>query len=218
MKKQNTNENTFVKKVSYNSKSPLDSMRTFAIKNHIPIIGDEVLRFLELILSVKKPKNILEVGTAIGYSSAAMLLSTEANLTTIEKNHELYRKANENLISLDLKNRVNIILGDASDVLKELAEDNKKFDFVFIDASKAHYLEHFKIIEPMLDEEALILFDNIMYLGLLAGRRSISRNNTIRYRMQELIDYCFNNENYKTSLLQAEDGLLVLYKLVSSRA
>ncbi len=213
MKEHNTNENTFVKKVSYKADSPLDNMRTFAIKNKVPIIGDETLRFFELMLALKKPKQILEVGTAIGYSAGAMLLNTEAELISIEKSEEMYQQACENLKKLGIESRARLLLGDASDILLEMREnEEKRFDFVFIDASKAHYLEHFQLIEPMLEKDALIIFDNVFYLGLLAGRRSINRNKTIRKRMQALIDYCFGNEVYKASLIQVEDGLLVLHK------
>ncbi len=213
MKKQNTNENTYVKKVSYKPESPLDNMRAFAIKNHVPIIGDEVLRLLEILLSLKKPQKILEVGTAIAYSTAFMLLNSEANIISIEKSEESYKTACENLAELGIEDRAELILGDASNVLATMSDDKRNtFDFVFIDASKAHYLEHFKLVESMLNNEAVIIFDNVLYLGLVAGRRSINRNKTIKHRMQALIDYVFNNENYKASLLQAEDGLLILYK------
>ncbi len=214
MKKQNTNENTYVKKVSYKPESPLDSMRAFAIKNNVPIIGDEVLRFLEILLSLKKPKKILEVGTAIAYSTAFMLLNSEANVISIEKSADSHQIASENLKKMGIEDRAELILGDATEVLQKMNQDkNNVFDFVFIDASKAHYLEHFKLVEDMLDDEAVIIFDNVLYLGLVAGRRSINRNKTIKHRMQALIDYVFNNENYKASLLQAEDGLLLLHKI-----
>ncbi len=213
MKNSNTNENTYVKKVSYNPKSPLNDMRTFAIENNVPIIGDEVLRFLEMQVTIKKPKSILEVGTAIGYSTVAMLLNSEAGITSIEKDEKSYEIAKSNIKKMGFEKRAKLILGDASEVLLEMGRNkDRHFDFVFVDASKAHYLEHFKLIENMLMNDAVVIFDNVMYLGLIAGRRSINRNKTIRYRMQGLIDYCFDNPRYKVSLLQAEDGLLLLYK------
>lgn len=188
-------------------------MRTFALQTHVPIIGDEVLRFLELMVSIKAPGRILEVGTAIGYSAAAMLLSGEAELVSIERDEKMYRIACENLRNLGLEDRVKLLFGDASEHLSALAEQaSNRFDLAFIDASKAHYLEHFLLAEPMLNEGAVVIFDNVLYLGLLAGRRTASKNNTIRNRMQDLIDYCFDLQGYRASLLQAEDGLLILHK------
>ncbi|MDO4772966.1 MAG: O-methyltransferase [Bacillota bacterium] len=213
MKEHNTNENTYVKKVSYQPESPLNPLRTFALQTHVPIIGDEVLRFLELMVSIKAPARILEVGTAIGYSAAAMLLCSEAELVSIEREESMHKIACDNLRALGLEDRARLLFGDASELLSELADDAaNRFDFAFIDASKAHYLEHFLLAEPMLNEGALVLFDNVLYLGLLAGRRTASKNNTIRNRMQDLIDYCFRLEGYRVSMLQAEDGLLILHK------
>ncbi len=214
MKEHNSNENTYVKKISYKPNSPLKPIRTYAIEHHVPIIGDEVLNFLGLLLSLKKPKHILEVGTAIGYSASFMLLNSSADLVSIEKSKDSYDIAIQNLRKMEVENRARLILGDASEVLKEMRQkEDNKYDFVFIDASKAHYLEHLKLVEPMLEEEAIIVFDNVLYLGLVAGRRSISRNKTIRNRMQALMDYVFHNEKYKASLLQSEDGLLIVYKI-----
>ncbi len=214
MKEHNTNENTYVKKISYKPNSPLEDIRSYAIEQNVPIIGDEVLNFLDVFLSVKKPKRILEVGTAIGYSASFMLLNTDASLVSIERERDSYDIASENLRKMGVDKRAELLLGDASEVLKEMSQkENNKYDFVFIDASKAHYLEHFKLVEPMLEEEAVVVFDNVLYLGLVAGRRSISRNKTIRNRMQALMDYVFHHEKYKASLLQSEDGLLIVYKV-----
>lgn len=214
MKELNTNENTYVKRLSYNAESPLDRMRSYALLHKVPIIGDEALRFLELMAALKNPAEILEVGTAIGYSTAAFLLHSRAKIVSIERNEEHYLLAERNLRELGLIDRAKLILGDASECLLKLAkEGGHRFDFVFIDASKAHYLEHLKLAEPMIKKGALIIFDNILYLGLLAGRRTVSKNNTIRRRMEELIDYTFSSTNYKASLIQAEDGMLLLRKL-----
>ncbi len=213
MLETNTNENFYVKKISFNPESPLINMRTFAIDNKIPIIGDEIFRFLEFMVNLKKPKNILEIGTAIAYSSSCMLLSSNANLISIEKNENSHKIAKENLKKLGLSDRAELILGDATEVLQKMSLENaQKFDFVFVDGPKSHYLEHFKLIEKMVESGGLIFFDDVLYLGLLSGRRSVGRNNTIKNKMQEFIDYCFNHNDYIPSIVQAEDGVVLLLK------
>lgn len=213
MNLDNTHENIYIKKISYDSNSSLDNLRTFAIKNNIPIIGDEMLRFLRVILKIYKPKNILEIGTAVGYSGTNMLLHSEAYLTTIEINPSHYSKAIEVFKENNLLKRVDSRLGDAEDIIKNVISEEKKFDMVFIDGPKGKYYEHFKMIEPMLETGAVIIFDNVMYQGLIAGRRSIRRNNTIRYRMKNLVEEIMLDKKYEACLTQTEGGVLMAVKL-----
>lgn len=120
----------------------LMEVEKYANDNHIPIIEKEVAQFLQVLLKIAKPTNILEIGTAIGYSAIIMASSTEdcCRITTIEKRPDMVELAQENLIKTGYLNKVNIICGDAEEILLQL---NEKYDFIFLDASKGHYLKFF---------------------------------------------------------------------------
>ncbi len=209
---ENSNENTYIKKVCYEPDSPLNYLRSIAIKDNIPIIGDEVFRFLKVFLSVHKPSDILEVGSAVGYSGSLMLMNSSAKLTTIEKNEDHYERAIKTFEENSLRDRVDPRCGDAEDVLKNLVLEKKTFDMFFIDGPKGKYYEHFKLAEPMLKKGGVVMFDNVLYQGLVAGRRSIRRNNTIRQRMRVLVDELMKSELYISSLVNVEGGLLICKK------
>lgn len=220
MKLDFDHENTYVKKLCYIENSPLSSIRREAIKAGIPIVGDEMLRYLIFMIKAIRPQRILELGTALGYSGSAMLMSAALasrrdfvpTLYTIEKNQHLQECAIQNFKRLSLADSVKSYLGDASEVLKIIAAENLRFDFVFVDAAKAQYAEYFKALEPLLASGAIVIFDNVLYLGLVSGRRSIRRNNTIRERMGKLIEQLMNNPLYDSSLVQIEGGVLLLKK------
>jgi len=117
----------------------LKEIESYASDNFIPIVKPEVAKFLETIIKIKQPENILEIGTAIGYSSIVMLSAYEnSKVFTIEKDMDMAEIAKENFIKASLLNRVELIKGDALDVLPCL---NRKYDLIFIDASKGHYKE-----------------------------------------------------------------------------
>lgn len=208
-----TNEELYTKKLSAYSHTPFQEIRSYGIRHNIPMIGDEGLRFLLFLLKLKKPKFILELGTAIGYSGLNMLASLpEAKLCTVEINKDHAEIARSHFENFGFSKRAEVLNLDAKEALLLLRERGRSFDFVFIDAAKAQYGEYFELCEPLFESEALVFCDNVFYQGLCCGRRSIRRNNTIRYRMDDFIHSVMENPSYETSLLNAEGGVLLLSK------
>ncbi|MDD7392185.1 MAG: O-methyltransferase [Fusobacteriaceae bacterium] len=177
--------------------------------NAVPIIGREVAEYLKFLISTNKNiKDILEIGTATAYSGITMLAEIQerdGSLTTIEIDETRFNTAKENFKKSKL-NGVNQILGDAGEEIKKL---NKKFDFVFIDAAKGQYKIFFEDSFKLLNEDGIIFIDNIMFRGYLY-RESPKRYKTIVKRLDEFIDYLYQNYNFV--LLPVSDGIGIVYK------
>ncbi len=208
---------SFVKKSNYIPDNPFGEMRTFAIEHSVPIVSDEVLNFIIFMIKSNKPKKILELGTAIGYSTAFFAINSEADITTVELDETMYELARENIAKHHLSHRIELHLGDAEHKLDEFIELGNTYDFIFIDAAKGQYLKYFKKSEKMISEGGIILCDNILYRGLVAGARSNRRNRTISARMNEFIDYVRFNEDFTTSFISAGDGLVMSLKNVKTK-
>lgn len=189
----------------------LESLEEYALENSVPIVDLEVAQLLKFVLKIHKPKKILEVGTAIGYSSILMAKSSASSkIVTIERSPEMYTKAVENVKKFGLEDRIEIIFGDAEEELPKLKDS---FDFVFLDASKGHYLEFFKYIEPLLEDDSVIFSDNILFKGMVATDQLVKRRKkTIVKRMRSYIEYINDLEGYTTSTIPIGDGVALTYK------
>lgn len=205
------NISTYIEKHSLkNIPDELLDIKNMANINNIPIILNETLSLLKLLIKIKKPKKILEIGTAIGYSGSLMLLNSENSfLHTIEVNENNFKEACKNFNSIGLTNRVCQYLGDAKEILKDKIVLKDEIDFLFIDAAKSQYLDYFKLSEKFLSNNAFIFCDNILYKGIVAGIPHIRRNNTIENRMNEFVEFCINNKKYNFTLLNVGDGILI---------
>ncbi|WP_455088996.1 O-methyltransferase [Peptoanaerobacter stomatis] len=189
----------------------IDELRVFAEQNNIPIIKKDVENFLKTYLNITKPKKILELGCAIGYSSIFMssVLNDDVHIDTLEINENMYNIASENIKKFSLTN-INVILGNASDIIPSL---DQKYDFVFIDASKSHYDEFFSLILNKLKKNAVVICDNTLFKGYLCMDRSgiPKRQKTIYYKMTRFLENIKNNEDISYNMLPLGDGLLVIY-------
>ena len=190
----------------------LNRIKDYANKNNVPIIFPEVEQFIRVLLKISNVKNILEIGSAIGYSSLVMAESTPSNvrITTIEKRKDMYKVAKENINQSKYKDKVKIIEGDARDVIPELEE---KYDFIFLDAAKGHYLEFFNDCTKKLNDEGIIVSDNVLYKGMIASDELvIRRKKTIVKRMRNYLEYISDLDGYITSVLPLGDGVSITYK------
>lgn len=190
----------------------LNRIKDYANKNNVPIIFPEVEQFIRVLLKISNVKNILEIGSAIGYSSLVMAESTPSNvrITTIEKRKDMYKVAKENINQSKYKDKVKIIEGDARDVIPELAD---KYDFIFLDAAKGHYLEFFNDCTKKLNDEGIIVSDNVLYKGMIASDELvIRRKKTIVKRMRNYLEYISDLDGYITSVLPLGDGVSITYK------
>jgi len=187
-------------------------MEEFATENNVPIITKEVSEYVSFIMKSGNFKNILEIGTAIGYSGSVMLKGAKnSKLTTIEIDEVRYGQAKENFKIQDLTERVNQILGDGLVEIKKLDEN---FDFIFIDAAKGKYKEFFEDSLNLLDENGVIFIDNIMFRGYLY-KEYPKRFKTIVRKLDEFITYLYEREDLEFTLLPFGDGIGLVRKKVS---
>ena len=140
----------------------LVSLSTFASENNVPIITKEGIRFLNQIISISKSKRILEIGTAIGYSSINMALNNNVEIVTIERNEEMYSIANDNIKIAGLDSKIKIIHNDALEV-DELKLG--KFDLIFIDADKHNYSNYYDLAFDKLNKGGYFIADNVLWSG-----------------------------------------------------
>ena len=185
-------------------------MEDFAHENNVPIVTKEVAEYLKFIVKTHKVKNILEVGTAIGYSGILMakeIVGQDGKLYTIEIDEKRYNQAQENIKKSGLSNIVSI-KGDAVEEIKKIEEN---FDFVFIDASKGHYMDFFEDSIKLLNKSGIIFIDNIMFRGYLY-KEYPKRFKTIVKRLDSFIDSLYNREDGDFVLLPFGDGVGLFYK------
>ncbi|UYI78036.1 MAG: O-methyltransferase [Fusobacterium varium] len=184
-------------------------MEAYAQEYNVPIVTKEVAEYLRFLVSSYKIKNILEIGTAIGYSGILMAKEIKENngkLYTIEIDEERYNLAQENFKKSGLSNIISI----KGDALEEVKKINDTFDFIFIDASKGHYMEFFEDSYKLLNEGGIIFIDNIMFRGYIY-KEYPKRFKTIVKRLDSFIDYLYKRDD-RFVLLPFGDGVGLCFK------
>lgn len=186
-------------------------MRISYRERKIPTILDESLNALLLMVSVKRPNKILEIGTATGMSGIAMLDAVKsASLTTIEKDEDSFAEAKANFERCNLSHRVRQFCGDAGDIINYI---DGKFDFIFLDGSKARYYDYLSDVKRLLAESGVLFADNVLFRGYVDGSRKFSHgNNTIVRNMRAFITELTESGDFITQVLNIGDGILISYK------
>lgn len=188
-----------------------------ARKEQVPIIRRATRDILGYMLRTKKPENVLEVGTAIGYSALYMKenMTKTSRLTTVEKVEMRLVKARENIARYDKDKQITLLEGDAAEVLKELAETGKKYDFIFMDAAKGQYLNFLPWIMEVLTCGGVLVTDNILHEGdILESRYGVTRRDrTIHGRMREYLQALKDMPELDTICLPLGDGLTISTKM-----
>ena len=186
------------------------------IKENIPIIRKGSQRIIRFMLEMKKPLNILEVGTATGFSTVFMLefLNKKAKITTIEKMEERAVKAEKNFNKFDKNKQITLIKGDATDILSELVSKDKTYDFIFMDAAKGQYINFLENIKKLLVSGGILITDNMLQEGRLLDSRYtvVRRDRTIHSRMREYVNALLTDKKFETMLLESGDGMAVSIK------
>ena len=191
----------------------LGELEEYAHKNEVPIIQKEVSSFLEVICRIHKPLKVLEVGCAIGYSALLMAhnLPEGSTITTVERDEDMARIAKENFKKAGMDDRIDVLVADAEVLLEAMDE---KYDMIFMDASKAHYIHFLPHCVRMLKVGGLLVSDNILYAGMVANRKLLLRRKiTIVKRLQTYIETICKAPYFKTSILSIGDGVGLCYKL-----
>lgn len=194
------------------NKEELEKIKKRALEEHIPIIMDDTLEVVDKILTKLKPKRILEIGTAVGYSAICFseYLQKDGKIDTIERDKERIEEAKINIERVGVANKINIYEGDAVDILPTL---NDKYDVVFIDAAKGKYPFFLKEALRMINENGIILADNILYKGYVMSDYNKHKQRTAVRNLREYIKEVTENPNMETKILEVGDGLAISKKI-----
>lgn len=186
----------------------LDKIKQKALDEHIPIIMDDTLEVMRKYLKEKKPKRILEIGTAVGYSAICFteFLDEDGIIDTIERDSERVKEARENIIKAKVEEKINIYEGDAVEILPTL---NEKYDAVFIDAAKGKYPFFLKEALRMIKPNGIIFADNILYKGYVMSDYNKHKQRTAVRNLREYIKEVSENPNLETEILEVGDGLAI---------
>jgi len=190
-----------------NEKDPLIiELEEYAKENRVPILNWQSAEFLEQLVTFQKPKRVLEIGTAIAYSSIriARSLNKKSKLFTIEKSEDNLEKAKANIAAAGLEHKINLIFGDALDVMPKL---DKKFDLIFLDADKEDYQRLFDYSLLLLRKNGVMFVDNLLWHGFAASSRvpAAFKNSTAHIR--EFNKMFMSQKSLYTTILPIGDGI-----------
>lgn len=190
------------------NKTELLKIKEKALNDHVPIIMDDTLEVIDNILKELKPKRILEIGTAVGYSAICFtrFLSEDGSIDTIERDAERVKEARENIKKAEVENLINIFEGDAVEILPTF---NNKYDMVFIDAAKGKYPFFLEQALRLLNNNGIILADNILYKGYVMSDYNKHKQRTAVTNLRKYIKETTENPLLETEILEVGDGLAI---------
>lgn len=205
---------TFIHSLETENSEILEQMEKEALDSYVPIIRKEMQSFLKVLLAMKKPKRILEVGTAVGFS--ALLMSeyapADCQITTIEKYEKRIPIARENFKRAGKETQITLLEGDAMEILKGLTGS---FDFIFMDAAKGQYIYYLPEVLRLLEKDGVLVSDNVLQEGeIIESRFAVERRNrTIHSRMREYLYELKHHPLLETSIIPLGDGVSVSIKV-----
>ena len=192
----------------------LEKIEEQAHIDNVPIIRKEMESFLRVMLYIKKPKRILELGTAVGYSAILMseCIDEDGKITTIENYEKRIVEAKKNIELSGKGQIIELLEGDATEVMKNLS--SQQFDFVFMDAAKAQYIYFLPEVLRLMKKGAVLITDNVLQEGDLIESRFVveRRDRTIHKRMREYLEVVKNHEELETSIVPIGDGITISVK------
>lgn len=203
---------TYIRSLIKEQDDVLIEIEKYGRENDVPIVQKETANFLKLMIEVKKPNRILELGTAIGYSAILMKRASNENMeiTTIERDEKMIEKAKENIDKYGYANSIHIEQGECEDVLNKLCENKvKPYDIIFMDAGKGHYNHFLPYCLELLEKDGMIIADNVLFRGMVASKELLVRRKiTIVKRMRKYLEEV-SGDKFITSVLPMGDGIAV---------
>lgn len=186
----------------------LDEIEKYGRDNKIPILLDDSLEFVSNILKEIRPNRVLEIGTAIGFSSICFskYLAEGGRIDTIEIEPLRVEQALENIKRVGVEEKIRVLEGDALDILPYL---NEKYDVIFIDASKGKYVEFFEHALRLCKVGGYIIADNVLYKGMVMSDYNKHKQRTAVNKLREFIGIVMENKNLDSSLHDIGDGLMI---------
>jgi len=214
----------FIESLDNGNTEYLDRLEEKAISDNVPIIRRSMQRFLKLMLKMNRPKAILEVGTAVGFSAILMAQYSEPDckITTIEKYEKRISIARKNFAESGFDEKITLLEGDASDILKKLVEDETEknpdfdgaYDMIFMDAAKGQYINFLPDVLQLLKSGGILITDNVLQDDTVIQSKFsvVRRDRTIHKRMREYLLTLMRDEFLTTDILQIGDGVSVSVK------
>lgn len=182
-------------------------LETYARENNIPIMLSDGIEFLLTYIKENNVKNILEIGSAIGYSAIRMaLIDSDIKVTTIERDEMRYNEAIKNIANFKLESQINIILDDAFNVNLE-----DKYDLIFIDAAKSQYIKFFEKFKYNLESNGVVVSDNLDFHGLVhEDEKNLSRNvRGLVRKLNNYVEFLKDNKDFETEFYNIGDGISI---------
>ena len=196
---------TFIHSLETENSEILETIEKEALDTYVPIIRKEMQSFLKVLLQIKKPMRILEVGTAVGFSALLMseYVSEDCKITTI---------ARENFKRAGKEEQITLLEGDALEILKSLDET---YDFIFMDAAKGQYIYYMPEVVRLLEHGGVLVSDNVLQEGdIIESRFAVERRNrTIHSRMREYLYELKHHKLLETSIIPLGDGVALSTKI-----
>ena len=203
---------TYIHSLEKPNSEILTEIESEAHKDLVPIIRKEMESFLRVILTIKHPKEILELGTAIGYSAILMSECCDAKITTIENYEKRIPIARENFKKAGKEDQIELLEGDALEVMKTLPDGT--YDFIFMDAAKAQYINYLPEVMRLLTSGGVLITDNVLQDGDLIQSKFVvrRRDRTIHKRMREFLEEIKHDDRLETSIVPIGDGIVMAVK------
>lgn len=191
----------------------IETLREYAEQNAVPIVDRLSLEMIKQLIRIHRAKNILEIGTAIGYSSMQFAsVSNDIHITTIERDEEMITQAKSNFETYGYSSQIRLIEGNALEQYNEV--NDKQYDIIFIDAAKAQSKKFFEYYTPLLRNGGLVITDNVLYHGFVSNIDIVRSRNVKQMvkKVQKFNDWLISLENYSTNFINMDDGLAISIK------
>lgn len=191
----------------------IETLREYAEQNAVPIVDRLSLEMIKQLIRIHRAKNILEIGTAIGYSSMQFAsVSNDIYITTIERDEEMITQAKSNFETYGYSSQIRLIEGNALEQYNEV--NDKQYDIIFIDAAKAQSKKFFEYYTPLLRNGGLVITDNVLYHGFVSNIDIVRSRNVKQMvkKVQKFNDWLISLENYSTNFINMDDGLAISIK------
>lgn len=191
----------------------IETLREYAEQNAVPIVDRLSLEMIKQLIRIHRAKNILEIGTAIGYSSMQFAsVSNDIHITTIERDEEMITQAKSNFETYGYSSQIRLIEGNALEQYNKVSD--KQYDIIFIDAAKAQSKKFFEYYTPLLRNGGLVITDNVLYHGFVSNIDIVRSRNVKQMvkKVQKFNDWLISLENYSTNFINMDDGLAISIK------
>ncbi len=208
---------TYIDSLSGPNTPFLEELEKRASEDGIPIIRRSTQNVLKYVLASSCPKAILEIGAAVGFSSILMATygDKDLHIDTIENYGKRIGPAKENIRAAGMEDRINLIEGDAAQIIGELAEEGREYDMIFVDAAKAQYINYLPVCKRLLKSGGILVSDNVLFDGdIVRSRFAVRRRDrTIHSRMREFLRAVSEDEELVTTILPVGDGMTLSVKV-----